>query len=37
MYIKRIGILGDRKLIEPEYTFRLLPEIEYAKFQDRRS
>ena len=36
MYLKRIPILGDEKLIEPEYTFRLLPEIDYVKFQERK-
>ncbi len=36
MYVNRIPIVGDKKLIEPEYRFRLLPEIEYVKFRERK-
>ena len=36
MYVKRVPILGDRNLIESEHKFRLLSEIEYAKFQEKK-
>lgn len=35
MDVKKIKVVGDPALIEPEKKFALLPEIEYVKFQEK--